>query len=718
MKKLLTRKEIRWWFRSRQSGLLNLLSYWLIILCISTLISLVIGALWRVLVEEYKWLHQASEYSDWVYATPPNGLKAYKAEFEKKRNELISRVTQGDQNQIEDANQLIMAENIRKGMIPTGKAGAMFGKSDILVYPYFATYSTSKRRDLTEVEKTIFRNFAAHAINLYKSIKEVDPTHIERALAGALSLSSPSTDRATFDVPWIYVASNTGAIAVFPGATVIAEESWTTTSRPWFRGALLGDSQLVTKGLFESDLLTVTYLDVLARSPMLVRTYIYKFTIKGEDFVIGIDLKLRDEEVSGVTPSVFNAKPDYSSIFLSALSPKELLPVDYIAFVISALLFAIFRWMSSTEESKLTFERKSSALGKVKMGDVMRVQKEEQTSKQEKLGIGFEKNAGWSNEITEKETDSTIGTINIEKTYNNLRGYELWEVSQYTTTLWGLLWIRFESTKTIEVGTISLKYSHEIFPEASWVRFNELAFSKNEKDNLMSKLQLVLQRNADMSSDTGTLDIPSQTADLAVFLSHPDVPDWVRAVKDPKELLAIRQRRAYVRLSAENLDELYSISDVKAVMASGYFEQLLNRGQTDLLLKGKTIFRIISFPDQAATLSLTDKAYDKLKDLTERYSSASSRSLKGVNVPIDLDNLKPVYDFVILNDSSVIVAHFISQATGIDNASGRHTTSTYYVEGYMSWRPSDIKYYHDIFNQLAAGQLRELYSFVHKVTDV
>lgn len=40
-----------------------------------------------------------------------------------------------------------------------------------------------------------------------------------------------------------------------------------------------------------------------------------------------------------------------------------------------------------------------------------------------------------------------------------------------------------------------------------------------------------------------------------------------------------------------------------------------------------------SFPDQDATLNLAEKGRNTLKDLTDRYSSASSRSLKRVNIP-------------------------------------------------------------------------------------
>lgn len=56
----------------------------------------------------------------------------------------------------------------------------------------------------------------------------------------------------------------------------------------------------------------------------------------------------------------------------------------------------------------------------------------------------------------------------------------------------------------------------------------------------------------------------------------------------------------------------------------------------------------------------------------------------------------------------MIVAHSISQATGIDNASGKQAKSTYYVKGYLSWRPPDVEFYRAHFNELDRVSLNEL----------
>jgi hypothetical protein len=748
MTKLLTRTGIRWWFRSRNSKRLNLLSYWLCVLTLSALVTLVAGAIYQNWTDRQAWLHQASEYSDWIYASPPGALKSYAGRFEKRRDELINRVQYGDELVIKRENPLVNAEDVKAAKkTRCQERGGMFGKSGTPAYPSCATYA--KKGRLTENETVVFSNFAAYVTGLYAD-NTIGPNRIERELAQAFGFSdkveeanrpqlatagapgpseskpnSPALESKpnspTFDVPWLYVASNSGAITVFPGTTVIVNGGWDTTSRPWFRGALRGESNLTSKGLFENDILSVTYLDVLAKSPMLVRTYMYKFKRGEDEFVIAVDLKLRSEEVSGVTPVFFDRKPDPSKFFLQTLWPSRLSPVHYIVFGLSVLLFLLTRRLSATRKSRFTFKRTLPRYGKIKIDDALKLQRDEQLTKEKKFGLEAQKfHVYGRSERAQKEAYGVVSTTTVERTRGggDLRGFELWEVSLNTDTHWKLLWARFESVKSTYVGTIHLFYSNEILPEAKWTFFNSEPFSMQEEGELNDSLPAILRHNADLSllgRDTepsvDSFDVPAPLKEVSLFLTPPPLPDWLPVVADPKELLAARQGRAYVRLSGTQIEELYSKSSVQAVMTSGYFEQLLNNEEVDILLNGSSIARLISFPDHEATLNLTEVGLVKLKKLQTIYGYApkNSRSLKRVNIPISNESTQlPVYDFAILNDSSVIVVHSISQATGIDNVSGKHTKSTYYVEGYVSWRPPDVEFYRAHFNELALGPLHEL----------
>jgi hypothetical protein len=724
MKTLLSGTEIRWWFRSRQSDHLNALSYWLCVLLFSALLSLIFSALWRVHVAEQSRLRRASEDSDWLGDAPLKSLDAHRKTFLEKREELINRVRYGDQSPSIVAFPLRPAADIRErdGSLPT--PGSMFGNPDVRVYPSFATFSPKdKSEGLTNAEKAVFDNFAKFVTSHYAGQKDKDPSHIERTLAAALGLSDPNAGTAPLDVPWIYVASKEGAIAVFPGTTVINESSWDTTSRPWFRAALGGDSQLFKKGLLEEDLLTVTYLDVLAKRPMLVRTYMYKFQfavenattgVKGpaQEFVICIDI-FRDRGLAGVTPSSAGVAAGEDTTFVKALLPGQFGLVHYVTFGLSVLFFISLRWISTSRNSKLTLTRARELVGKVNVEDGLRIQHDELMMKENKIGIGVEKYALGKAERSKQDKNNIMMHTSVEKSRTDLRGCELWEVSQNISETWGIFGIRFESVSIIHVGIIRLIYTSEVLPEADWRFFNHLAFSETEAANLRTKLPKLLERNADLCE--GSLSIPDQSSDAPTLLRAPDVPDWVRSVVNAKELLAVRQRRAYVRLNSERLGELYSKADVKAVMTSGYFEELLNHGHVDFLLKGKTISRIIALPGETAELNLSDEAWKVLADLMGSYLPASARRLQRVGAPIsNQSEPSPVYDFVILDDSCVIVAHFISKAIGIDGASGKHTKPTYVVEGYMSWRSADIEFYRGLFSQLA-GQAKALTLPMHNL---
>ncbi len=722
MKNLLSGTEIRWWFRSRQSGHLNSLSYWLCVLMLSALLTLIVSALWRVhsakqsrrernYIAEQSRLQRAAEDSDWLDGAPLKTLEPYRNRFLEKRKELINRIRYGDQEPHVGDLPLRPTNNIKnKGSLPN-KASNMLGNPDVRVYPEFATFSSKGRREnLTEAEKVVFNNFAKFVTSLYNGQKNKDASHVERTLAEALGLSEPNAGAAPLNVPWIYVASKDGAIALFPGSTVIHEPSWETTSRPWFRASLGGDSQLFKKGLLEEDLLTVTYLDVLAKQPMLVRTYMYKFDFAVEnatakvknptqEFVICIDI-FRGSMPSGVTASSAGAVTDKDVTFVEALTlPRPFGYVHYAIFALSLLLFTGLRWIATDQNSKLTFTRTSGLYGKINVEDGLRMQTDELMMKENKIGLDIGKYALGKIEKSKQEKNNIMIHTSVEKPRPDLRGCELWTVSQNTSTTWSILWIEFEYTKTAHVGTIELVYTSEVLPEANWISFNRLAFSECEVMELQANLLRTLERNVDLCE--GSLNIPNQIPDVPSFPCGPSAPEWLPALVNAKELLAVRQRRAYVRLTSEQFDRLYSKANVKAVMTSGYLEQLLNHGDVDFLSKGKTISRIISFPNEATTLNLTATGHDAFEELMGRYLPVNARRLQRVDVPINNQSEQsPVYDFALLDKSCVIVAHSISKTAGIDGASGQQTKPTYVIEGYISWRLADIEFYHGLFDQL------------------
>jgi len=690
-------------------------------LCTSAILAIGINVLWQVKAAQQTRLRRASEYADWVYSPLPNALKAPNGamsgpSFAAARQELITWVRYGNQARGPADKVLLSAEAIKRGILkPPGEMKSMFGNPQIQIYPSFVTFAKTEKKDsgqkvtkgLTDLEKTTFGNFATYITSpTYAQVFKASQDHTEHSLANVLGLGRPVASAEPFDVPWMYVASKAGAIAVFPGTTVIAQDRWEVTSRPWYMAAFGGDSQFFGKGPLGDDLLTVTYLDVLGQSPMLVRTYMYKFTSiikqgnaeEAEEFVIAIDLKRRDQQ----PPDFFASDLDYNSIFSTALLPNYLGAVHYWVFATSLLLFALLRWLTATRDVHLAFKLSRSIIGDVNLEQGLDHTNEDQRAREQGVAVKFGKYLSGRLEKSRMERDTVSSVFRAETTHGTVRGVEEWKVYQAVTVSWHLLWARFEYTNTLDVGRMRLVYTSDVLPEASWVWFNSSAFSEPDEADLRSSLPTFLQRNADQCDDF--LEMPESNDGTNLRRHPPHVPELVRSVVNVEEVLAIRQRRIYTRMSGERINELYSKGDVKAVMASGYFEHLLDKEDLGFLVTGRTISRVIAFPEKSAALELTPKSRLTLADLLDRYS-ASSRSLRRVDVPITDEStdqrLRPVYDFAIINDKFVFVAHFIWRFSGIDNASGREMRSGVSVDGYLSWRPADVQFYRAVFKRLA-----------------
>lgn len=687
-----SQREVKWWFKSRETGRLNMLSYLIFLFLCAFIAAVILSALWQALNEKQSQLHRTSGVFNWVYGSPIETLRRFEETFVKQRRQFYSFHEQpGEERLLVNARQLVNKDT----SAPTAR---MFAIPAIKVYPTFVTYS-APGDSLTQQER---RMFAAFASFVTEKFAKYDSNHFERTLANYFGISrdqskSSSADSISFNVPWLYVANKRGAIAVYPGSTVIGEEKWNTTSRPWYEASFSGQRTLTDEG-FAGDDFSYTYLDVLARSPMLVRTYMHRLP---DTFLVCIDMHLRGDEgeSQGLVTSIANLDRSFEELFITYLDPVPLRRSHYTAFIVSFLILWLLRKYTAVNITKYSFSRKSGEHGIINASSSINYQSEESATSR----VGFE----WAmpgrfirirGEESEIDIQQFLTRRGAELIRSHLRGYEIWIVTEHRVSRWPLFWIRFESSSATLIGTIVVWYTNQVLPRAEWAKVSDKSFAHQEIVQLRERLLPILVENVDQFP--GGFDITSPIDEVQPNIRKPLIPDWVRAVVDAKELLAPRQCRAYVKLSSEQIKELYSKSDVKAVMTAGYLEQLLNSGQIDLLLKGRTVSRVISFRSPQSSLNLDERGGVTLRALLERYARASSRSLMRVNTEIKENT--PVYDFAILNDSAVIVAHFISKAVGIDTASGKPTQTTHHIEGYISWRSADISFYYQLFEELVA----------------
>lgn len=697
--------RIHWWFKSRSSGRLSSLSYWLLAFLAA---SMAYALLTLINTTGVAYYHRLGE-SDWLESRLPASLTAndVKSSFINQLRPLVDKVQYGDQGQNANNVPLYEAKGVQRselhcepaGVLFNGKsdrAASMFDKGEIQVFPTCVTFAPGPSGKLSPAERAVFENFAVYATSSFKkfagSTDEI--THIERRMARVVGLGD-AVNAAPFDVPWLYVASEDGAIAVFPGTTVIAEDRWQTESRPWFMAAFRGETELAYNGVRDSDLLTATYLDILAKTPTLVRTYLCKFSItkpQPKQFVIGIDLHRRTlESMDVLSGTAASSAPWFHTGRVT------------LALALSALFFSMVRWTSTVSTRNFVFRRMDGSIyGMVDVKETTSFGTDNQRTSSRK----FEMSGGKQAQLTIGESKEQKQSLRVEnsaeKSRSMRRGVERWIVSQDIRTTWRLFWLFFESVAKRRVGQIELTYTSAILPDAHWHDFDEQAFSDCDTKRNEERLPFALQRNADCC-DGKSFEVPHASIEGTAFLHSSGIPDTVRTVVNSQELLAVRQRRAYVTLDGPRLDELYSKSDVKAVIQVSYFERLLKHGQIDFLLRGRTIHRLVSFPDQAADLDLTGTARDTYDNLLARYSPVSSRLVRRVNASIDVEGTEPqpVYDFALLNDELLIVSHYVSETSVIDVASGKETKPQYRVDGYVSWRKSDLEFYRELFEKLA-----------------
>lgn len=702
-------------FASEDSNRLNAVAYWIIALLFAVPIYLGAAYVWAEFSQELS----AAQEVDWISGRPPRGLQLDRdTQFPDLRKSLITRLRYSDGGP--HTAPLVPADQVAPQTC--GQGSFSFGIPENHVYPKCVSYAipltttefqsqqangdTSvpgprKDRRLTSAEQLVFQQFADF---MTAKLKEVPPPsddpedyHVERRLAQALGLSNVLTSGKVLDVPWIYVASKEGPIAVFPGTNVIAD-TFDPKARPWYKAAFSGMKQLLSGVPDQHDGLSVTYLDVGAESSILVRTYLSTFSREGQDFVVGIDLTRRGESL-GAYPGP--AQSTWPSIPLAGRVCGAL--------ALSFAFFATLKWLSSVTVRVFYFERSKSLYGIVHPTDALQRTDTVSNSEKDSSSAGLDVKvkvltAAARHDHTHERSRVESASRTAEASRRVSRGLEIWGVAYNARVSWHLFGLRFGSVARDELGKIQLTYTNAILPDTEWEEYQRGPFPVLKAEELKLKLAKVLQQNAD-ATDDGRFEVP-ETFAVGLAVGLPKVPEFVaQAVPNSLELLALRQRRAYVSLTNNMLREVYDkAEEVRAIVLHTYFERILEQGRAEFLLKGRTVHRLISFPNVQAQLRLSEAARRTYIELLDAFSPPS-RVLRRLNSPIEIDGpLAPVYDFALIRDGNgerVFVVHSVAETTVIDIASPTRRTQAFRVDGYLSWRTADVRFYKQLFEELA-----------------
>ena len=627
--------SFRWWFRSHSTGKLNNAAYWFLALLTALLLSATLSLGWRAAGR----LQQDFALSDWFgpHAQDELASNSHFVEFLRTLNYKVG-VRKDDVNPSE--SPLYPAADIQDNASKCSKAGSMFDKPDVKVFTDCVSYAFSNpNKQLSVEERFVFENFAAYVVSQFKdnSVSGEGSKNVQRHLASVLGLSEDAENRDDFDVPWIYVASPNGAVAVFPANALIARR-YDPGSRPWWQAVFGAEPQLAIPVSGTDSLLTVPYLDVLLSKPILVRTYISKLDVyfrelnTTQPFIVCVDLHRRDEQPDNELTVLGHRLPATPWKFTLA-----------IASVLSLAFFGMMRWISNTSSDAFVFKRSAkSVYGIVNVKRTAQASSADQSSTKRTVVLKlFFKILGISWEETEKTDEIDDDATRATKELGARRGLEWWRVSKIERSYWRLFGLHFESASERHLGTIELSYTHAILPAARWRSLNtEKNFSEAEAREY-EPLNKILELNATGSGEL--LEIPEMTGATRLLPIPVQLPEWVKSLADAEKLLAPSQQRAYVILTGAKLGELYDKCDVRAVILSGYLEWLLKKSQTDFLEKGRTIRRLVSFPDATAEMDISGQPLQKYQDFLAR------NILTRVNKAMDIEGIpEPPYDFAIL----------------------------------------------------------------------
>ena len=700
-----------WWLRSPYSGRLNLISYYLLAVIFAIPIYFAADIGFRV------W--SAVDENAWITGRRPSAFTAAAgadSPFIDFRDDLLSKVQ--DQNSVQGKAPLFAAHDLKTGKSGCSQVAQSFHNPDIRVYTDCVTFAPAAQKqsappanataDLDPSDQLVFEHFASFITRSFATTSpESDASFTERRLARTLKLKSGGIGPDLLDVPWIYIATAGGAIAVFPGTDVIADH-WDAQSRPWHAAIFPspGIPALSSDVSERGDRLSVTYLDVLAKSSILVRTYLYPFPVGNPKFVLGVDLKRRREALGGGKES-----HAVDSLWYTYGWPFRILAS--LAFAAAGL--TVLRWLSGAKSGYFRFVRlpePKPIYGLIEVKDRVQAYQEFEDQKTTMVGIGGGDYI-WAKHAAEStRKDGGKGETVAERSRPLIRGLEYWNVGQATKTSWRLCGLHFESMSVRHVGRIEVSYTRAVLPDARFdPPFPSNLFAREGGDDYKDMLLDLIRKNADLA-DNDQVELPERVAASSAKVPKP--PEWIENIVKRQEQVSLQHGRAYITLGSGSLQEIYVKADaVRAVILQNYFERLLDHGETDFLMQGRIVQRLVAFPSADADLRLTDKSHRNYEEFLAGYTSPS-RILKRVDYPGSFKGMAPVYDFAIINDSLVFVAHRVYETSVIDIATPRRTTQTW-VEGYLSWRHADVQFYLALFHWLAE-QATEIQSSQDRTT--
>lgn len=668
-------------FRSKKLPGLNLISFWVIALVLSIILAESIDFFWKWHLDRESKMEKLERIVVWTFAGGDPGVMK-ENQITEFTQAMIQQIGFND-NDGSDTIFLKNADSLQHGFSP--HPAKLFDKVRVVsnAVSYSKQDTAKRKQDLDPIESVVFQAFKKQISEVINSPNSHgrDNQHYEKYLASLLNISNER-----IVVPWIYVSSLDGAIALYPASNVIAGTEWEIRNRPWFRVA--------RKISPNSAELIPAYVDVLSKVSKQVRTYVHKFTYKNKEFVLAIDFHMPIDYVD--TP--LTTRQIASSILINATYPPSIR--QFVLIILFLGGFNLIKKINTRETEVFAFgvDKQRQVFGRLRKKTVYRNSQSKSLTTGQQILVGLGKAFNVQLVVQQEDRDNTSREAEIERS-ENIRGEEFWDVYLEIDQRWSIFWIQFAYSRSPWLGQIQVNYFDDELPVASWVKEGPSRFKQNH-DNIIK----FLRYHTDIfGNDDFRVPINAVLNPIRPAPRVPDRLNRISVIADRSKSLAIRQCRVLrVNISIGTLDELYTNSStLKAVMAAAYFEKSLNEDRIEFLSKGNTIRRVILFSDDSKYLNLNEIGRKSVQALKNVYSNPARTIVKAT---LNEEHVNRVYDFVIFDSACVFVVHHVFDKSNYDALSGENSSPEpeYQLEGYFSWRKSDLKYYEDLFDELVA----------------
>ena len=530
----------------------------------------------------------------------------------------------------------------------------------------------------------------------------------------ALGLESSSFEE--LGISWVYIGSETGLYSIYPGNKEHRAENYDPRRRPWWSDATAQDRSELSERIPNYSYDTNTgitplykdYSDKLGNG--LIRTVWRRIIIDNVLYIIGVDFILLGDKDDFQKTVVSRMNGDFSEKKNATLASSAMVGGILALLPLLSLILILVQKRTELVELLLMSRRyppHSQHILKCEWqeyatSDQRKIYIENnieniifhEKKKETAIGASVERTpletrtiyTKSKTDIQEERTGHTVTeTLQMSvKDGGTYRGVEKWtlhkrEVSQGRCRLCGGN-VAFSIHPFNKINTIILKHGSSAVPT---VKKDVGKKSLNPTNFLMN---LVLKNGEIEEGTEFAYDPEMEQEDVRLPKQVSELSD-VQKIKKLNTLL--NQGRFRFENSVETIHRLYEKSTINATCQTWYLDHLKKHNKIEVLTCGDRIKRIIVASTEQEMKNTIRDNMKLFQDIEKQHTELAFVCLDSIP---ELTNHRE-WDFALI-DSEIRESSIVSVSSP-----GTHLDKET-ISGYLSWRPSDIRFYASIYEVL------------------